>query len=100
MHILVCCGAVPHKHERGTRMAALIIGLVVLIVMVVWASYTPEGTWLVYFDSPAETEHSETEAKEDVGPVQALANGTQAEGRNTRVVALPNKSRSKIGVLR
>lgn len=81
-------------------MAALVIGLAVLIVLVVWASYTPEGTWLVYFNSPAKTEQSETQAREDVGSEGALASAAQAEGPINRIVALPNTSRSKIGVLR
>lgn len=90
-----------HKHERGILMATLIVGLVVLIVMVVWASYTPEGTWLVYFDSLAETEHSEVEAnKEDVIAVRPLMPASKAEGQTDRIIGLPNESRSKIGVVK
>ena len=100
MHILLLLRRESRKHERGILMVTLSVGLVVLIVMVVWASYTPEGTWLVYFDSLAETEHSEVEAKEDVIAVRPLMPVSKAEGQTDRIIDLPNESRSKIGVPR
>jgi hypothetical protein len=85
------------QHERGTKMTTLVIGLAVLVVTVVLASYTHEGSWLVYFESLAESEHLVGEAEEEKSRVHTLSNVPTTKGQD-RITALPNRHHSKNSV--
>ncbi len=75
-------------------MATLVVGLAVLVVTVVLASLTHEGSWLVYFESLAESEYPVGEAKEEKSRVHTLANVPSTKHQD-RITALPNLPHSE-----
>ena len=79
-------------------METLVIGLVVVIVLLVWASHASDSTWLGYFKGPIETERQDIDAEGEVNSVETPSCTSHAKGSKDRIVALPSKPRSRTGI--